>query len=205
MIDLKTLRDDCALMVHDPSYNEISKAQWIAFMRTASMDARNAGWLLPAEDDESITIASNTYEYTVPTSFAYVDRLFTSETINNNTVYVNEVPGGHWEIRLNGGVPVFSFASLTQLDVGRTIKVIGQSRPTLYVEETQPIDGGMESFLRERALYFAFRFLGAGSSELAAWRRTMSTQSWQSSEMLLHRHPQEFREHPNAREVPGRG
>ncbi len=204
MLDLATLRDDCALMVHDPSFAEITALQWITFLRSASLDARNMGWLVDHEDDESITVVATTYDYTVPQAFAYVDRLILSESINGTTQYLEPVPHNQWEIRLNGGVPQFTFATLTSLSTGHTVKVIGQKRPTIYTSADEPIDAGMESFLRERALYFAFRYMGAGSSELANWRRTMSSQSFQTSDMMLRRHPQEFRMRPNAEAVPGR-
>lgn len=204
-MDINTLRNDCAIMIHDPSFNEISEAQWLAFFRSAAQDARSAGWLLAWEDDETITITDTDYEYTVPQPFAYIEKLILGEVLNGTTVYLEEIPRPHYEIRLNGSVPVLSFNTITQLVVGNTLKVVGQKRPTLYTDAAQEVDGGMESFIRERALYFAFRFTGAGSSELATFRRNMATQCWQSSEMYLHRHPQEFRQRPSAMEVPGRG
>lgn len=204
MLDVATLRDDCAIMVHDPSYAEITKAIWLVFLRSASLDARNMGWLVPHEDDESILIAASTYEYTVPQEFAYIDSLLIEETVNGSAQYIERVPENYWEIRLNGGVPVLNFATISHLSVGKHIKVVGQKRPTVYTSADEPIDPGMESFLRERALYFAFRYVGAGSSELAGWRRTMSSQSFQTSEAILRRHPQEFRMNPNAVVVPGR-
>ena len=200
------LRDELALHAHDPSYGEISQAQMLTFIASAARDARHAGgWLVRLEDDESLTAASTTYEYAVPTGFAYISHLEIEETINGTAVYVNELPRSHWDVTLNGGVPVFKFNTITQLTPGKRIKVHGQQRPTIYTVATQTIDAGMESFIRERALYFVFRYLGAGLSELARWRQQMAIQSWQTSEMFLRRHPQEFRMLPNAIEVPGRG
>lgn len=203
-MNLETLRDDCALMVHDPSYNELSQAQWLTLVRSAAQDARSSGWMIPIEDSESITCVGNTFEYDIPTGFAYIDGLLIEETITGSSVYVRPVPNSHWEPRLNGGVAVFSFNTITELTVGKHIKVIGQARPSIYVNADQNIDAGMESFIRERALYFAFRYLGAGRSELAGYRQQMAQQAWTTSELFLKRHPQEFRVHPSAKEVPGR-
>lgn len=204
MIDLKTLRDDCALMLHDPDYNEISALQWMVFLRSASMDARNKGWLVDAEDDESLTADPTEYSYTVPSNFAYIDQLLMGETAEGSTIYVMDIPRNHWTLRLNGGVPVIAFVTTQLLVPNESIKVIGQKRPTMYTSPDEPVDGGMESFLRERALYYAFRFTGAGSSELAAFRRQQAQLCLQNSEEMLRRHPQEFRMHPSARVVPGR-
>ena len=178
----------------------------LTFIASAARDARHAaGWLIRLEDDESLTVVSNTYEYTIPASFAYISHLEMEEIISGTSVYVQEIPRSHWDITINAGVPAFKFNTITQLTVGRRLKVHGQQRPTIYTVGTQTLDAGMESFLRERALYFVFRYLGAGLSELARWRQQMAIQSWQTSEMFLRRHPQEFRALPNAIEVPGRG
>ena len=201
---VRDIRDECAFAVHDPSLGEISKAQWILCFRSAGTDARTAGWLLPRENDESILVATTTWEVAVPAGFTYIDKIYREETVNGTSVYVDEIPQAHWEIRLNGGVPVIAFITQNQLEVDKHLKIVGQGRPTIYTDENQTIDGGMESFIRERALYFAFRFLGAGLSELARWRQQMSTQAWQSSERMLMNHPQEFRMNPSARLVLGR-
>jgi hypothetical protein len=201
---LHELRDDCALMVHDPDYGELSKARWNAFLRSAAQDARSSGWFLHYEDDESLVVASNDFDYTVPDGFAYIDTIYLEETINGVSQYRTEIPQAHWEIRLDGGVPTIYFFTHSLLVVDKNLKIQGQARPTIYMNENEPIDGGMESFLRERAMYFAFRYLGAGLSELDRWRQQMSQQCWQTSEAMLARHPQEFRMRPNAREVPGR-
>lgn len=198
---------ELALHAHDVTNGELSPANWLSFIQSAARDARNNGWLIFIEDNETLTIASNAYEYAVPATFAYVDKLMVQETINGVSVFVREVPRHHYEIRYNtitGAGPVFSFSSVTELTPDRLLKVVGQARPTIYSAAGNTIDAGMESFLRERSLYFGFRFLGAGLSELARWRQQMSIQAWQTSEALLRRHPQEFRMHPSAMEVPSR-
>ena len=201
-MDVRTLANDCALMTHDPSFNEITAPQWLVFIRSASSLCRNKGWLVDYEDDESIDVVASQFDYAVPLPFAYVDRLLVSET--DGVTYIDPVPGEQWEIRLNDGVPKFSFVTLSYLSPGSTLKVVGQRRPTIYTSLDEQIDAGMDSFLLERALYYGFRYLGAGSSELAGWRRQMSQQSFQTSEELLRRHPQEFRMHPSATYVSGR-
>ena len=199
------LQDEVALHTHDIGKAEISAANLLVFINSAARDARNSGWLERLEDDESLEAAASTWEYDVPADFAYVEKLYIEETEENTDVYTNRIPEAHWEIRLNGSDPVFVFSSLQYLPAGKNIKVVGQKRPTIYTTAGQTIDLGMESFLRERVLFFAFRYLGAGLSELARWRQSMATTSWQLSEAFLRRHPQEFRALPSSQEVPGRG
>jgi hypothetical protein len=202
---VKDLRQMAALMAHDPRYSEVTKEDWILYMASAALDARNSGWYLHAEDSESLEISS-AWEYTVPSGFARIHGLYVEDTHNGVSVYdVHPIDRVNYEIRLNGGVPVIVFNSAHDLTPGRHIKVVGQVRPTIYVDENETIDRGMESYIRERTLYFVFRFMGAGGSELARWRQQMSTQAWQSSEVFLQKHPQEFRQAPDSIVVPGRG
>lgn len=198
------LQTELSLHTHDPNNGEISLVNWLNLINSAARDARNNGWYLPLEDNESLTIAANDFNYAVPATFAAVEKLLMSETSNSTTVYVHEIPAHHWEIRTDGGVPVFEFNTITQLTVDATIKVVGQKRPTIYTLTSETVDPGMESFLRERALYFGFRFLGAGLSELSRWRQDMSKQCWATSEAFLLKHPQEFRMRPDVRVVDGR-
>lgn len=198
------LATELALHAHDPNNAELSAANWLSFIASAARDARSSGWLIYIEDDETTTVAASDYQYSVPSTFAYVNKLLLEETIDGNSVYVQEIPRSHWEIRYDGSAAVFEFNTLTSLTVGKKIKVIGQKRPTIYTAQSDTIDVGMESFLRERALYFGFRYLAAGRSEYAQWRQTMSQQCWVTSEDFLRRHPQEFRMMPSATVVPGR-
>lgn len=202
---VKDLRQMAALMVHDPRYGEISREDWLLYIASAALDARNAGWYLHAEDSESLVVAEATWEYAVPAGFAYIEGIYIEDTSGGTSVYVQPISRVDYDIRLNGGYPVITFNSRWGLHVGRHLKIIGQVRPTIYVDENESIDRGMESYLRERAMYFAFRFLGAGGSELARWRQQMAIQAWQSSEVFLTHHPQEFRQAPDSIVVPGRG
>lgn len=203
-MDVNELAADCATIIGDSAYGEISLATWARLFKMASQDARTAGWVLPHEDDESITIADNTWSYGVPAQFAYVSELRISEDINSTTVYLTEIPKVHWEIRLDGGVPVFEFLNDSMLLTDRKIKVIGQRRPKVYNTGTDTIEPEFESFLRERALYHAYRIVGRTNSALADWRQRMSTQAWQTSEALLRDHPQQFRQDSSSVYVPTR-
>lgn len=203
-MQLIDLAQSCALHVRDEGFNELSKSNWTRFIGDAGIDARDSGWFLPMSDDTSITVTAQTYNYAVPAGFAYVDAILLGETINDTDIFLREVPANHWDIRLRDGVPNFELNTVTEMITGKPLKVIGQKRPGIYTTQADTLDSGMESFLRERALYFGFRFLGAGVSELSRWRQIMAQQAWATSEAFLKRHPQEFRMRPNAREVLGR-
>lgn len=201
------LQDELALHVHDPNYGEISAAQWLMFINSAARDLRDSGWLVRQTDDTSIVTASNDFDYDVPAGFAYVSDMFIEETINGVSVYVRRIPRHHWTIRENptSGNPEFYFSTISELVSGKHLRIIGQKRPTIYTSPTETLNPGMEAFLRERALCYGARFLGAGSSELARWRQTIAGQALASSEQFLRRQPQEMRELPDSIEVPGRG
>lgn len=195
---------EVALMVGDPGLNQLTRDNYLRLIRRASRDARNKGWYIHHEDDESLTVLANTWSYAIPLPFAYIERIMMSDTINNTTVFLDPISNEHWEPRLNGGVPVLEFLTSTSLFTGRSLKLIGQKRPTLYVNTAQDIDAGMESFIAERAAFYAFRIMGMGGSELARTRQQDANQALALSEDFLRSHPQEFRMAPNARYVPGR-
>ena len=197
-----------ALMAHDVALSELTQAQWLTLVQGAARDSRNSGWVLKMEDNESLTVVSGTYEYTMPATFAYLERVYLEDTSEGTSVYNLEVPRGHWDIGYNdlgaGAVPTLKFATLTAVNVGKKLKLVGQKRPTIYALVTETVDPGMDSFLRERALFFGFRFLAAGRSEYATWRQQMALLSYQTSETMLKRHPQEFRPRPSSIVIPTR-
>lgn len=201
------LQEELALHVHDVNNGEVTSAQWLMFINSAARDARTSGWLVRQTDDTSIEVSASTYEYDIPAGFAYIQELYIEETINQSSVYVREIPRSHWDVRLNAstGNPELAFNTLSELTPSKHIRIIGQKRPTIYISPTQTIDAGMEGFIRERALYYGYRFLGAGLSELSKWRQDMAKMSFTTAESMLHRQPQEMRELPNSTEVPGRG
>ena len=203
-MNVSDLITEIRMHVHDTNAGEISATNALIMVQSAARDARSNGWLIHTEDDESITCAANDWSYDVPMDFAYVQGLLIEEISNGSSIYVTGIPRSHWDIRLNGGQAVFEFNTLQYVEAGKKIKVIGQKRPTIYANVNEEIDPGMESFLRERVLFFAFRYTGAGISELAKWRQGMANVSWQISEAFLKRHPQEFRVWPSALLVPGR-
>ena len=200
---LRELRDQCALMVRDRSYREIDKEEWLLFFQSASLDARNGGWLVHVEDDETITLVNGTWDYEIPAPFVYITDIYLETRDSGVSRYLHRLD--MWKPRLDGGRPIISFFHDWHLDPGRKIKIVGQAKPKIYVDENESIDRGMESFLRERALYFAFTYLGADMSEFARWRQQMAMQRWQSSEAALMRRSPENRQMPNSILVPGRG
>lgn len=195
---------ECTEHIGDPEKGEIGDSTWLTFVKTAARLVRSSGWLLPLEDDTSIICTATDYEYLVPDDFAYVTDLFIEETINGNAVYRTRIPRNHYEIRNGYFGPVFSFNTQDFLAVGKHIKVTGQKRPTVYTLSTETLDAGMEGYFLERVLFYGYRRAAVGRSELAQWRQSMAQASWQSSEMLLKRHPQEFRCDPDAIYIPGR-
>ena len=197
---------ELALHVHDVAYAEITAAQWVTFIASASRDARNKGWYVRLDDDESLTIADNDFDYDVPGSFARIGAIYQGESIDGATVYLRRVPDAHWVIRYDGAspVPVLHFHTLSSLESGAALKITGQRRPTIYTTGGQTIDAGMESFLRERAKYYALQFLAAGRSEYATWRQQMALLALQESEKFFKAHPAEFRAEPGSILVKGR-
>lgn len=189
---------------------EMSIGQLQNFVNDAVYDARNSGWLIILEDDESLTFANDTWEYEIPASFAYIHQLRIEDDSTTPSTWDEPVPRHFWDIRLDGAVPKFFFSKQFPLPVDKALKVIGQKRPTIYSSGAtgmaQTVDPGFESFLRERAVFFAMGFMTTGNPQLVGDPKQLQIagQSFALSEAFLARHPQENRVFPNSIYVPSR-
>ena len=194
-----------AWRLRDSAFAELSELEYFYFIQDAYTDLDNAGWLMTLEEDETTTMAASTYEYDVPASFAYVYML-REEDDGTPTTYSIVIPQLHWRIALDASAdPEFHFEPhLWSPRAGKTIKVVGQKRPTSLSAKTITVPAGMESFVRERAVSYAAAHLAQGSSQLAKWRERLSETSYLKSEAMLAQHPMEFRVKPSSVHVPGR-
>lgn len=172
------------------------------FINDGVLEARNSGWLLPLEDDESIAFVANTYEYDVPATFAYVYKLLVENNTTTPSTWNEEIGQHLWEIRVDSGVPTFFFNRGFVLPIGRALKVVGQKRPTIFTAFSDEIPIGMESFLRARALAYSLGYVTATVQD--PLRLNMYSQHRRDAELLLARHPREFRVRVSSTYVEGR-
>lgn len=133
-----------------------------------------------------------------------------------DVVYDYIIPRAYWRDKLQSGGrnttqaalgsrPQFVFNSdYFSFTAGTPVQVVGQRRPSIYTLETETLDAGMESFLRERTLTFAARFASLGGSAISNMRRAIGQESLALSEQFLRLHPQEFRVAPNSTRIKGR-
>lgn len=195
------LQTEIALHLHDTSNGELTAAQLLTFINSAAMDYKNDGWLIRLEDDESLTITADTPEYTVPTSFAFIQDIWMERTINNVSHFDILIPRGHWTLRFNTGVARIFFMTQSALDTGKKLKVVGQKRPTIDYLAATTLDVGMESKLRERAISYALMSIGHGESELSMTRSRLAIIRRQLERPFP---PRSFRMLPGSKLVPGR-
>lgn len=133
-----------------------------------------------------------------------------------DTTFDAIIPRAYWRIKIQSGGRTTTTAArgsrpqfILNADYfdpvpGTPIQTVGQRRPTVYSAETDTLDAGMESFLRERTLVFACRFTSLGGSAIAAMRRAIGQEALALSEQFLRLHPQEFRVAPSSTRVRGR-
>ena len=203
MTTVLSLIDSIQVAIRGPDEIEISIGQVQTFINDAAQEARSSGWLLPLEDDESITFAANTYEYNVPASFAYVYMLRVEDDTTTPSTW-NEIIEHHlWDIRIDGGVPKYFIHRGVGLPVPQKLKTVGQKRPTIYSALADTIDPGMEAFLLRRATAAALGFVSA-TGDLDPQRFSMWQQHRRDAELLLGRHPMEYRVRPSSKYVLGR-
>ncbi len=195
-----------ALRIHDPSKNELTDAQLGTLINQAIDDLTAAGIVLPLAEDESLTIASGTFTYSVPASFAYVRELRLESTTTSDK-YPNAVHPSLWRLTIEtGSTPVIYFNE-NEFDSAthdsKSLKVIGQKR-VAQLTSSDTVPPGLEGFIRERTVAYAAEFVAGGQSELAQQRRRLSEVAWARSNEILTTIPREYRPLPDAKRVPER-
>jgi len=194
----------------------ISEALYEQFLDDAIDDIRSSGWLLPIEEDESLTMVADTYQYDVPASFAYIQDLF-EEDSSTADLYTEAIPQHMWKPGYDGGNPTIEFnANLWTPVPGKSIKVVGQQRPSKYTADSDTVEDGFIGFMRVRAQAYALLYLGTVPVEqgdqdqlerriaIANTRIATGNAMMGLADRQLALQPQEFRVKPNSRHVKTR-
>jgi hypothetical protein len=198
------LRDEIASHLQDPASRLVNRQQLLQFINSAAWDAANKGWVLETQD-ESLTLASDDYEYDVPAGLAYIHEIW-QEAATGAGTYPTFIPWHQWEIVVDtGGTPAIHFSrdSFT-ITASIDLRLKGQTRPTTEYAEDGSIDPGMESFIRERAVMYAARNLSSQGGAHAQQYAQIEQTAQATSESLLQQQGEFFRPKRYARAVPGR-
>ncbi len=84
MTTINTLLTAAARHLGDPSMEQVKLIDWMSFVNDAADDLTNMGWLLPLEVNESVILAANTYQYDIPTGFAYITEIRVGDKTREN-------------------------------------------------------------------------------------------------------------------------
>jgi hypothetical protein len=197
------LKGRIAERIHDVGMVEVSTTQYLNFINDAVYDARNAGWLIPLADNTTLVEAVNDWTFVVPTGIVYISSIL-RENVATLT-YDFEFPKDYWRLDLIGTDPTIAFDERTYLpDAGAHLMIKGQGRPATYTADGDTVQNMMESFLRERATYYASSFVAGGLSQYAQYRQKLADTAFAISSQMLANSPQEFRMRPDSIKVPTR-
>lgn len=191
-----------AQRVRDASQREILAAGYLSLINQAIDDLVSGDWLMPMSEDTSLILSPSTFTYAVPAGFAYIRALMVADSTGEYPLE-NTIPGGQWYINDSGSIYFYPDYADFLID-GRHLKLIGQKRPPQEVLGGDTITAGMLSFIRERAVSYAWEYLAGGVSELGQTRLRLSETNWQKSERMLSAHPMEFRVKVGSVYVAGR-
>jgi len=196
-----TLADRVAERCRDGTNTENLQANYLLFMNDAVADLHAAGWYAEVEENETITLVTDDYEYDVPATFVSIYEL---RVVSAGGEYDTIIPRWQWRIGYDGDKPqIFFDTRYFTLINGRTVKVVGQCR-FVDLAGTTAVPLPIIAFIRERAVYYAANALIAGNSKLDQERARIAEQAWNLSEMLLANAPDECLILPGSRLVPGR-
>ena len=200
MTTVQTLQDGIALRARDTGQAEITSANIIKLINDAARDAGSRGWLIPLSDNTSLTYVTSTFNYSVPTDFAYIRDLLDDDEV---------IPRYYWRLRFIASTPTIVFfgeASDIRITNASVLTVVGYKRPKAdYSALGDTVDAGIESFLRDRGLAYVLDYMSAGLSELDVLRERARERAFRDSESTLQqRQEEEERLVPTLRLVPGR-
>ncbi|KKN10607.1 hypothetical protein LCGC14_1034950 [marine sediment metagenome] len=204
-LTIDELLDEISVHLQDPAYELLNRAQLLEAVNSAAWDASAEGWVLSTQD-ESLTTGSADYEYDVPAGLAYIHEIW-QETTTGTAIYPTFVPWHQWELVIDAsGTPAIHFSRDSySLTATIDLRVKGQTRPTTeYSADTDVIDTGMESFIRERAVVYAARNLSRGSSGHAQQYAQLEQTAMENSMRFIEKQGEFFRPKRYSRAVPGR-
>lgn len=215
-MDFGELKRRVATSAHDPQMSIISEALYEQFIDDSVDDLKSSGWLVPIEEDESIEMVADDYEYDVPSDFAYIKEIW-QESFSTADLYSELLDQHTYRLGYNGSTPAIIFKpSYWSPTAGKKLKIVGQRRPPKYTADSDTVEDGFVGFLRMRATAYAMLHLGAvpveegGLDELerriaiANTRIATANVMMAESERRLARHPMEFRVRSSSKHVPTR-
>lgn len=188
-----------ARRVNDYAQQELTAAAYLDFVNQAIADLDAKGWRRPRSEDATTILVQDTYDYAVPSNFAWIQHIIVEDTDGKYRAE-NIIPHHAWYAWANSsGVPTIHFYpdAFSQLRSGAHLKFIGQRRFTT-VSASDSIVPIAESFIRERAVAYAAQSLSMGSDEQAQQRARIGQAAWATSEKALQAHPMEFRVLPDS-------
>ncbi len=201
-LTIEELRDEVGNHLQDPAHFLVNRQQLLEFINSAAWDAATGDWLLP-KDDTSLVTASSTYIFTIPTGFEYIHDIWLESSTTDQ--YDERILRNQWRLLLVGSTASIVFDSvLFTIVTTRNLKLVGHARPTTeYSEDTDNIDAGLESFIRERATAYGARYLARIGGQSSQQYAQLFQEAYQTSADMLTNRPEQYQLHLRSRPVPG--
>ncbi len=90
-----------------------------------------AGEALEDKRDESLTLVDNTFEYSMPPGFSYLEQIFVeSSTAGRYSVATDLVDIRHWSVLVGSPPRLWFDDAYFSITAGRKLRLVGQTRPT---------------------------------------------------------------------------
>ncbi len=202
-LTIEELRDEVANHLQDPEHRLLNRQQLLEFINSAAWDASNGDWLVPV-DNTALETSASTFIYTVPAGIEYISDIWLESSTTDQ--YDERILRNQWRLLLVAANPSIVFDSILFTIVAtRNLKLVGHARPTVeYTEETDTVDSGLESFLRERATSYGARNLSRHGGQHAQQYAQLAQEAFQTSENMLTNRPEQYQLQLRSRVVPGR-
>jgi hypothetical protein len=201
---ISELMESLAQSLRDIGMTQANPKQLLIFINQAVEDAKRRGVYRPINDDESVSLATDVYEYEVPEDFVFIDELWVAD---GSGLFPARTHDHKWRLVTVGDVPVIRFDYRVFTDLpdadGRALRIRGQGNLQKYTVTTETIEPGIESLLHERATMYGARNLGRLTGEENVYAAT-ETQAFQTSELMIQEAIRYMGQRLYSRRVPGR-
>lgn len=127
----------------------IEETAMLGLCRLAIRTIAGAGALIDLDEAE-ITLASATYEYSVPAGFVYVQYLAYEDDSESVSTYDEGVPCLHYTYRTDSGTPKVVFnRALFDLRIDKKVRFFGQGRPSVPTVLTDTVDAEIDGIVQD--------------------------------------------------------
>jgi hypothetical protein len=160
----------------------------------AAIEEAGETWLVPMEDESTVTVAADDYDYTLPTDVVQLQQVWVRSDTDER---YRELPGRMWEVIGTYGTQELVLSTLDGLEAGDVLQLRYLARPSALTDEDDTLEMGapgavgLVRYVRTMAEALAHKMLATSKATDKPFRPHYTL--WQSLEQKAERIKKEAR------------